>query len=65
MTTEYVKARINRLTNMMEVQVLEPGEVIQEGDLYLSTNGDWQPTPIVGSEVLDNGVRWGRPVKKP
>jgi hypothetical protein len=44
-------------------RLLQIGETIKDGDLYLttSTNGSkWQATPITGLRVVDNGVTWVR-----
>lgn len=47
-----------------KVRRLKIGELIKDGDLYLSTSGVWEPTPITGLPVLDNGVYWVRPLKE-
>lgn len=43
-------------------RLLQPGELIQEGDLYLSTMGQWVLTPVFGSPVIENNVSWCRKI---
>lgn len=45
---------------------LEDGDVLQEGDLYDSTGGDWQPCPCPGLTLQSgNAAVWIRPVPYP
>lgn len=46
------------------VNFLDMGDIIEEGDLFLSTSGMWEPTPVYGHKVIDNGVKWARPINK-
>jgi hypothetical protein len=39
---------------------LYPGEMIEAGDEYLSTTGQWVPAPVYGVLVPDNDVVWAR-----
>jgi hypothetical protein len=43
-------------------RLLEIGEIICEGDWFLSTSGIWVPAPVTGVPVIDNGVIWSRQV---
>lgn len=42
-----------------------PGEVLEEGDYYYSSSGNWQPCPCPGA-VLGEGTtcKWVRPIKQ-
>jgi len=44
---------------------IEPGELIEPGDMYDSTAGDWAPCPCPGL-VLQEGTSayWVRPIKE-
>ena len=41
---------------------LTVGEIIQEGDIYLSSDGEWKEAPIHGVPVVNNGVEWATPL---
>tara|TARA_Y100000034_G_C6750059_1_gene333330 strand:- start:283 stop:462 length:180 start_codon:yes stop_codon:yes gene_type:complete len=47
----------------LEVRELAVGEIVKATDFYLSSSGSWEPVPIAGHAVLDNGVRWARSTK--
>jgi hypothetical protein len=42
---------------------LQPGDVLQENDLYSSTNGSWERAPITGIPLAGTSatVVWVRP----
>jgi hypothetical protein len=40
--------------------MLEPGEILKEGDLYFSTSGKWEAVPCPGAEIQENGVQFAR-----
>lgn len=48
------------------LEVLEPGEVLRETDLYWSTSGRALPVPCPGATVpaRNNGVKFLRPIEK-
>lgn len=48
------------MVEVSDIVELKVGDVIQEGDYYLSSSGYWEPTPIWGHQVQDNNVRWAR-----
>jgi len=41
-------------------RLLKPGEIIERDDLYLSTSGSWQPTPISGIAPAPDDVVFAR-----
>ena len=59
---KYVPTKICTIAEESQwVNLLEIGDIVEEGDLYLSTSGVWGPVPISGHKIMDNGVQWARP----
>lgn len=46
----------------IRARLLNVGDIIESTDYYKSTSGAWEPAPIFGIQVIDNGVLWARPV---
>lgn len=49
----------------VEGQLLEPGDTIEEGDVYSSQSGYWEESPDTKGLVItkDTRSKWIRPVK--
>jgi len=45
--------------------LLEPGDTLEEGDLYNSTSGKWESSPMFAGSLLFEGCKttWVRPFR--
>lgn len=50
------------LRNVVFGRQLDPGEVLEETDVYDSTSGNWDPCPVPGLPIGEgNTATWVRP----
>ena len=62
---EDVKFVVVPVTGKVTARRIRSGEVLESGDYYLSSNGNWEPCPCPGL-VLGEGTacEWVRPISQ-